>query len=366
MRLHLIGLFHTIPKPEYSHCAFTGRVFRFGKMMLPFGYEIIEYSNEGSEAQSSEHVCILETEEFERLKALYKQEQPNEAASTDSTLYKRFRQVLDRELLKRVEPGDIICHPFGIAHSYLKNDIPYAKHIEIGIGYVEAFADFRVYETYQWWAWHQGKEQKPGNAYQWVCPMAYDIDEWEPSYETGDYLLYFGRVIDSKGIEIVKEISKYTDLPVKIVGNGPQFYIDMVMQDSPSNLSVHGPVTGTARSELLRNARAMLMPTLYTEPFGGAGVEGTLCGTPLISSDFGAFSETVQHGYNGFRCKTLGDWLSAIKASTDLNRRAIASTARAKYSLANCGQQMDKIFRQVKGLDEKGWYSLEPTHAIWE
>lgn len=362
MKLHLLGLFHTIPRSDFSHCAFTGRVIRFGKMMLPFGYEVIEYSNEGSETQATEHVTILTTDEFKELKELYKIEQPNQAASTDSTIYRRFCEVLNQELAKRVEPGDIICHPFGIAHSYLGEMFPNNRHVEIGIGYTQCHFDFRIYETYQWWAWHQGKEQAAGNAYQWVCPMAYDLEDWIPSYETGQYLLYFGRVIECKGLAIVKEIARHTDMPVIICGEGdPTPWLD----SNIPNLTYRPPVTGKNRSALLSNAYAMLMPTTYTEPFGGAGVEGMLCGTPLLASDFGAFSETVEHGITGYRCKTLGDWLHAIKQVPTLNRQQIAEKSRAKYGLEHCGQQMDAIFKQIRNLDGKGWYSLTPTDAIW-
>ena len=364
-RLHLLGLFHTIPTPEFSHCAFTGRVIRFGKMMLPFGHEVIEYSNEGSHAQSSEHVVMLTQEEFEPLQAKMKATPPHGEASTDSDIYRVFCTKLNPELAKRVRPGDIVCHPFGHTHGYLDQMLPYAKHVEIGIGYPTCHFNFRIYETYQWWSWHQGKEQNAGNAYQWVCPMMYDLDEWEPQYEQGKYLLYFGRVVEIKGLQIVKEIARRVDMPVKIVGGSDPDWLKEFSKDAPPNMEFLPPVTGTARSELLGNAYAMLMPTLYTEPFGGAGVEGMLCGTPLLGSDFGAFSETIQHGFNGFRCKTLGDWLQAIRKVGDLDRRAIAETARAKYSLETVGRQMDKIFRQIEGLNGEGWYSLEPTDAIW-
>ena len=62
--LHLLGLFHTQTKLAYSHCAFTGKVLRFPKMMQRFGYEIIEYSNFGSESTADEHVEILSKNEF--------------------------------------------------------------------------------------------------------------------------------------------------------------------------------------------------------------------------------------------------------------------------------------------------------------
>lgn len=363
-KLHLLGLFHTVPAAEFSHCAFTGRVIRFGKMMLPFGWDVIEYANEGSEADATEHVTILDTQRFWELKKLYKKEQPNEAASTDSTLYREFSSRLVKELALRIRDGDIVCHPFGICHSDLVSRFPNAHHVEIGIGYTQCAMPLRVYETYQWMSWHQGKEQTGGNDYQWVCPMGYDVSEWEPRYEKGDYLLYFGRVIECKGLAIVKELAKHVTMPVYVVGEGDPDFIEEFFKGA-ENIVIQGPVTGLARSDLLRHAYAMLMPTRYTEPFGGAGVEGQLCGTPLLSSDFGAFSETVIHNVTGYRCHTLGDWIQAVSDVGFLNRRQIAGLAREKYSLETVGRQMDKIFRQILTLNDKGWYSTKTFDAVW-
>ena len=361
MKLHLLGLFHTIPTPEYSHCAFTGRVSRFGKMMLPFGYEVIEYSNEGSTTQATEHVVILKSEEFKELQTKMNAAPPHGEPSMDSEIYRAFCVKLNQELAKRLEPGDIVCHPFGEAHGYMSQLFPQARHVEIGIGYPSCHFDLRIYETYQWWSWHQGKENKQGNSYQWVCPMGYDLEEWIPSYDQGKYLLYFGRIVDCKGLNVVREIARHVDMQVIMCGSG---YPEQFLDSEIPNLIYKEAVTGKARSELLRNAHAMLMPTQYCEPFGGAGVEGMLCGTPLIGTDYGAFCETIQHGVNGFRCKTLGDWITAVEFAGQLDRKRIAEDARAKYSLESVGSQMDRIFKQIGNLSDKGWYSLEPTFAI--
>lgn len=329
--------------------------------MMPFGYEVIEYSNEGSKSQASEHVVILKKDEFKKLKDKMISAPPHGEANLDSEIYRAFTSKLRKELAKRIQPGDIVCHPFGIAHADLATIFPEAKHVEIGIGYPDCGLDLRVYETYQWWSWHQGKEQKQGNSYQWVCPMGYNLDEWEPCDSVGAYLLYFGRVIECKGLQTVKEIARHVDMPVVMCGSGyPELFLDAEIP----NLSYIEPVTGTARSDLLRNAYAMLMPTQYCEPFGGAGVEGMLCGTPLLGSDYGAFCETIQHGVNGFRCKTLGDWVTAVEFAGQLDRKRIADDARVKYNLESVGAQMDRIFKQINNLNDKGWYSLEPTFAI--
>ena len=63
MRLHLPAIPHTITSPEFSHCAFTGKVLRFAPMMRSRGYVVIHYGVEGSGG-----VDLLTREEWEQLR----------------------------------------------------------------------------------------------------------------------------------------------------------------------------------------------------------------------------------------------------------------------------------------------------------
>jgi 2-polyprenyl-3-methyl-5-hydroxy-6-metoxy-1,4-benzoquinol methylase len=70
-------------------------------------------------------------------------------------------------------------------------------------------------------------------------------------------------------------------------------------------------------------------------------------------------TETITEGVMGYRCHTLQDWIDGINAAGDLDRRIIADTARAKWSLEACGARYDKIFRQLNDLYRKGWYEVD-------
>ena len=63
MRLRLPAVPHTITSPEYSHCAFTGKVLRFSPMMRSQGYEVLHYGVEGSAG-----IDILARAEWEDLR----------------------------------------------------------------------------------------------------------------------------------------------------------------------------------------------------------------------------------------------------------------------------------------------------------
>lgn len=353
--LHVLGLFHTICNHDYDHCAFTGKVMRFGRMMRTKGYKVIEYSNDVSLSEVDEHVSMLSKEELlSYTKTADTVKSGNNNIGTPQ--WREFDKKLKVEMASRVQDGDIICHTFGPAHVDLLTMFPNAFHVETGIGYPNGdFGAFRIFETYGWMHYHQGMDKRPGRDYEWVVPNYYKLEDWEPNYEPGKYLLYFGRVVREKGLDIVREIAAHIDEPIRVVGNGD---LDLFVG---KNMVIEGPITGVKeRSDLLRNAKAVFMPTRFTEPFGGAGVEAMLCGTPLISSDFGAFTETVEHGKTGFRCHTLGDYLEAIKRIDTIDRKYVADRARSLYNTDRIAEMYDKIFMQISDLKGKGWYTLEP------
>jgi 2-polyprenyl-3-methyl-5-hydroxy-6-metoxy-1,4-benzoquinol methylase len=352
--LHLIGIFHTQHTAAYSHCAFTGKALRFPKMMQRQGYTVIEYSNAGSESSADEHVTMLGAAEFDALFQRSATDFHGNDATVGSPAHQLFEQRLIPALRERLQPEDIICHPFGHAHQQLMAEFPNHQHVETGIGYPTLMPNsFRIFESYAWMHYHQGKEGRNGKNYEWVVPNYYDLDDWQPSYEPGKYLAFLGRITALKGIDTIKAIADYSPWPIVLHGQG-----DPSPWSHP-NIEYRGPITGAARSAFLRNARALLAPTVFTEPFCGMAVEAMLCGTPVVSVDYGAMTETITEGVMGYRCHTLQDWIDGINAAGDLDRRIIADTARAKWSLEACGARYDKIFRQLNDLYRKGWYEVD-------
>ena len=57
-----------------------------------------------------------------------------------------------------------------------------------------------------------------------------------------------------------------------------------------------------------------------------------MCGTPAITTDYAAFSETARHGVTGFRCHTLEQFGWTTSAVRDLGPAAIRRIAVANYS----------------------------------
>ena len=358
-KIHIIGIPHTIISQKYSTCAYTGKILRFPLMMKPLGWTIVEYSNEGSESTANQHFQVLSADEFKSLSLIKSNTQEFTIDVNNEQLNKVFYEKMYKLLADNVLPGDIVCHTFGPMRDLLES-CPKAFHVEMGIGYsANAGFNFRIFESAIWQHWHLGKESKiNGSPYHWVCPNYYNLDEWKFNARPKDYVLFFSRLAIDKGLRIIYEIAKR--LPEKkfiLCGQCNTPNGDIFVNPIP-NIQYMPPVYGNARSEILGNASVVLCPSEYIEPFCGTCVEAQLTGTPVVSSSFGAFLETIEDEKTGFRCNTLADYVEAVTRAPILDRKYISDRARRLYDMTVIGLKYDVIFRQITDLNERGWQGV--------
>lgn len=376
INLHLICCFHTIIDSRASHCAFSSKCLRFARMIrlsdLPEPnnlFRVIEYSNGKSESEAHEHVKILEEEELPKLgeKQFF-----GDNAVIGTPHWTLFDERLKKEMILRVKKSDIICFPFGNTHNTLKYIFPNNQMVETGIGYPDTFLDFKIYESSAWEHFHSGKANNTlGANYCTVIGNYYDTRDWyyNPA-PTKDYVLFFGRLATNKGIEIVLEVAKRM----------PKIKFILCGQGDPTAFGIAGhnveyrkPLHGKDRYELVSNAACMLTPTLFIEPFCGSHVEAMMTGVPIIASNRGVFWETIVDGFNGYVCRTLGDYISAVVSCCRMGnakRNLIAENTKSKFSLEVCGKKYISYFKDIVNINNgktnkdgtNGWYLVGSNH----
>ncbi len=275
---------------------------------------------------------------------------------------------------------EFICVTMGICQQPLQDAVPDCPFVvETGIGYGGTFADFRVFESYSHMHLiygNQSGDNPDGKWYDAVIPNYFDPADFgylernrDEPHE--DYLLFVGRMIKRKGLEVVAAIADATGRKVKLVGPGGAQTAEGVT--TADGYTMTGPVEylGVAnveqRRKLMQNAAALLVPTQYVEPFGGVAVEAQLCGTPVITVDWGAFTETVEHGVTGYRCRTLNHFVNAVRLVDKLDRADIYRRAVARWGLQRVMWQYQEYFEMVDGLREEiGWSKIgEKTDLDW-
>lgn len=355
MTLHLVALPHTQVSSEFNGCAYTSKILKFSKM-LGNDYDIHLYAPEGPEVNGATlHPCLTNDERTKIFGDDNAHRLPDWPTEEQAAL---FNQRVIQEL--KPEPHDLILLSGGWTHRAIAQAFPNHINCEPGVGYEGIYSNFCAFESCAWRHHVYAKKGiNDGRFFDTVIPNYFDPDDF-PLLNPGknEYLLFLGRVVQRKGPHIASEIAQRCGLPLRVAGaGGKQVGKDIVAPEiTVKDAEYIGPVNVKERAELLAGAKALLVPTTYIEPFGGCAVEAMMCGTPAITTDWGAFTETVEHGVSGFRFSTLSEAKTAVEQCSRLNSEQIRQYAMSKYSLSAVKPMFDTWFARLQTLWKKGWY----------
>ena len=81
---------------------------------------------------------------------------------------------------------------------------------------------------------------------------------------------------------------------------------------------------------LLQQARALLCPIQWEEPFGLIAIEAMLTGTPVIGFARGAFPEIIDDGVTGILVSDVQEMTRAIALASHLDRKAVRRAGQRK------------------------------------
>lgn len=354
MRFHVVALPHTQTSFAFSACAYTVKVINFCRMMMDRGHTVVLYAGEHNAAPCSEHVVCLSEEERKALCG------PGDYTSVpfnaDLPQWKAFNQAAIADIRARMQPHDFLCLIGGWTQKPIADQVPLMA-VEFGVGYAGVFSNFRVFESYAWMHTVYGAQKGDAHAvdgrwYDAVIPGYLDPAMFPFQETKDDYLLFVGRLIDRKGVQVAVDTARALGLPLKVAGSGPP----------PPGCDYVGVVGPEDRGRLMAGAKALLCPTIYIEPFGNVAIEAQACGTPVISTDWGAFTETVKQGVTGFRCRTLGEFVEAGHKVLTLDPYVIRKHVLDHYSLDVVGKLYEDHFLRLQGLWTGGWYAIPKTY----
>jgi glycosyltransferase involved in cell wall biosynthesis len=356
---HLVALPHTQVTADFNHCAYTSKARKWASMMVRRGHKVYLYASEDFDGDPGVEVvtCITKNQQQEILgDEGWFQRGEVYGVSWDAAhpLWRAFNEKVAYEISERIQERDFICLTTGIPHLSLIRFFPGHQVIEYGIGYEGVVAEHRVYESYAWMhaveGARQGAQNANGRFYDAVIPNYFEVDDFPYSAEQDDYCLFMSRMTERKGYEIAIEATRRMGTKLIVAGVGGD-------RPEADHVEYVGYADTRVRGVLMARAQAVFMPTLYLEPFGGVAVESMLCGTPVISTDWGAFPELIEHGKDGYRCRSIAQFTSAIGDVKSLNRQQIRRRARARFSTEVIAERYESYFDHLSTLWAGGFYS---------
>jgi len=156
------------------------------------------------------------------------------------------------------------------------------------------------------------------------------------NFTTDDYLLYYGRLSDEKGIPtLINALAHVKDKKLKLIiaGDGPA--LDSLKKEAWSlnfgkRVGFVGAKYGDELNDLIKRAKAVIIPSVWLENMPFVLLESLALGKVVIASKIGGMPEIIDDTKNGFLFAPGDDrdLAKKIEALDELDLRKIALAAR--------------------------------------
>jgi glycosyltransferase involved in cell wall biosynthesis len=169
----------------------------------------------------------------------------------------------------------------------------------------------------------------------------------------GDYLAFLGRLSPEKGCEVAIEIARRVGLPLKIAGKRDKHdlaYIEQQLEPllaRSSHVEYVGEIGGRVKDEFLGNARALLFPIDWPEPFGLVMIEAMACGTPVVAYPRGSVPEVIDDGVTGFVVDDLDGAVAAVEQIDHVDRAGVRATFERRFSASRMADDYLALYQDL-------------------
>jgi len=337
-------------------------------MMMSLGHEVYHYGGQDSTVECTEHITVITKEQQVKWWGSNDWRKEFFAIEWDSNIdyWRESNSNSIREIKKRIQPKDFICLIGGNCQKPIADAFPVNMAVEFGIGYHGVFSKYRVFESYAWMHHIYGElKQGDGSWYDAVIPNYFDPADFPLVGQKEDYFLYVGRLVMRKGLEVAVRTTEKLGKKLLIAGQGvirtePGMIVAKELTLKGDHIEHIGVLDVEKRGKLMGGAKALFAPTYYIGPFEGVSIEALFCGTPVITTDWGCFSENNIDGRTGFRVRTLGE---SVWAANNLDRlwhpKMLRSYAEDRFSIDVVKYRYQDYFEQLARLWGDGWYTMD-------
>jgi glycosyltransferase involved in cell wall biosynthesis len=185
-------------------------------------------------------------------------------------------------------------------------------------------------------------------------------DEFEYNDTPGDYLAFLGRIHPQKGpvhaIKIARATGQKLIIAAKVDPSEVTYFRQNIkpLIDGKQIIFI-GEVGHEEKVKLLKNAKALLSPLQWDEPFGIVNIESMACGTPVITMRRGSMPEIIQDGVTGFLCRNAADMRAAIAKIDTINRSDCRNHVQKHFTARKMATEYIKVFdKLIKARRLKG------------
>jgi len=167
-----------------------------------------------------------------------------------------------------------------------------------------------------------------------------------------DYLAFLGRISPEKRADRAIDIACRAGMRIKIAAKVDAVDRDYFKQEIKPLLQnplveFIGEIGEAEKGEFLGNARALLFPIDWPEPFGLAVIEALACGTPVIAYRKGSVPEIVDNGVTGFVVDDEQEAVDAVMRLDTISRRRCREEFERRFSSRRMATDYLNVYEQL-------------------
>jgi hypothetical protein len=186
----------------------------------------------------------------------------------------------------------------------------------------------------------------------WIgtVPNALRVADWTFQAEKKDYALFLGRFSADKGAHLALDAAHAAGIPLIMAGKCAEpaekeyFAREVAPRMRPHDV-MFGMAEAADRQRLLADARCLLFPIQWEEPFGMVMIEAMACGTPVVALNWGAVPEVVVSGVTGIICEDPSALPAALSAVRDIDPYACRAHVAKHFDAAALGAGYGDVYR---------------------
>ena len=168
----------------------------------------------------------------------------------------------------------------------------------------------------------------------------------------GGYLAFLGRISPEKRIDRAIQIAQAVGLPLKIAAkvdrvDEPYFRTEIAPLLVQPGVEFIGEINERQKADFLGDARALLFPIAWPEPFGLVMIEAMACGTPVLAFRNGSAPEVVDDGVTGYVVDSVDEAICKIGSLLALDRGRVRRRFEERFTAARMARDYVAIYRQL-------------------
>lgn len=185
-----------------------------------------------------------------------------------------------------------------------------------------------------------------------------DCSQFEFNDSPQDYFVFLGRFSPEKNpveaISAAKRAGVRLRMAAKIDTVDRRYFEEHVAPlIDGTQVEYVGEVGHAEKNELLRNARGLLFPIDWEEPFGLVMIEALATGTPVIAYPRGSVPEIVRDGA-GFITRNVDEMVNAILNIGRINRRACREYAVEHFDRSVMARRYVAAYERIAEVRPSG------------